>query len=355
MPQRYQSHASQIFQIHSASNADINLITLSFADDIDHIRLVSNEPIHYRRGDRENRCEMMCRRLASRTKGLLEAGPQTSGPESPKVQYLHRTVRDYFSIPQVWNDIVSMADATFDPHFALVATFCASLKTREPCVWDLLDNQSGPTLDQLTFSLLKCRPENHAALVPVLDAFDQFVSLNSTGIIRRNASPYGRFLPIGVVLDLSFWVEPTLRRELASTNTASLWACFGEVLQWHSRYKVRCIRTVRTLLEFAVQQEKHRYVSDAKRFVLEIARRRRDTLNTWQSDEALDLLERMGIELLGEYPYYRQKIGPIKRVKSLEATAETSAEQHHEERAMLEHDSEGIEADIPAIKRQKLM
>lgn len=253
MSQRYQSHASQIFQIHSASNADINLITLSFADDIDHIRLVSNKPIHYRRGNRENRCEMMYRRLASRTKGLLEAGPQTSGSESPKVQYLHRTVRDYFSIPQVWNNIVSMVDATFNPHFALVAAFCAFLKTREP--WYLLDqsdDQSRFILDQLTSSLVKCRPENHAVLVPVLDALDQFISLAPMGRPDRKASLCARFLPIGVLLGLGFWVKPTLQRDLASTNTASLWACFGEVLNWHSRYKIRCIGTVRMLLEFAL-------------------------------------------------------------------------------------------------------
>jgi len=92
-------------------------------------------------------------------------------------------------------------------------------------------------------------------------------------------------------------------------------------------------------------------LSDTKSLVLEIASRQRDRLNTWKSDEAFDLLKEVGIELLCEYPYYRQQIGPIKRARSVE----TSAEQHDEGGKMSEHDSEEIEAEISMAKRQKLV
>ncbi|KAL1620845.1 hypothetical protein SLS54_005775, partial [Diplodia seriata] len=67
------------------------------------------------------------RRLKSRCKGLLEASnPDTDGPDA-KVQFLHRTVRD-FVLRKEMNSYILGLDETFDPYDAVCASHILCLK-----------------------------------------------------------------------------------------------------------------------------------------------------------------------------------------------------------------------------------
>ncbi|KAF2849507.1 hypothetical protein T440DRAFT_555812 [Plenodomus tracheiphilus IPT5] len=65
--------------------------------------------------------EMMRRRIASRSKGLLEAPKFPVDGETAKVEYLHRTVRDFFQGPEAWTYIRSGA-SDYDAPLLLAAS-----------------------------------------------------------------------------------------------------------------------------------------------------------------------------------------------------------------------------------------
>jgi hypothetical protein len=172
-------HSSQIFQIFRAAKTKPSILTLSFADEEDgeycrrrECGPLSAEETYYR-------AVTMCRRLNSRCKGLLEishrsrrwralldkgpfeanseddeeedanvkefAGDITANRSLPErstdsmteesrrqygkhlanstVQYMHRTVKDFMSIPDVWAFIMSGSEENFMPNACLCRSF----------------------------------------------------------------------------------------------------------------------------------------------------------------------------------------------------------------------------------------
>lgn len=70
------------------------------------------------RAAREKSIETMKRRLNSRTKGLLDVYPAGDRHKLERVDYLHRTARDW--ILSMWDDICSNKGPSFDPYLALL-------------------------------------------------------------------------------------------------------------------------------------------------------------------------------------------------------------------------------------------
>lgn len=155
----YQYKASEIFQIFQThwkmmnrmdqvegeptfSNLEVEPLTvmaLSFAvDDDPHLPIHCEiEPLSFQAI--LSRCETMSDRLKVRCAGLLEVQGPESGQidisgvigfgHSPKVQYLHRTVRDYFEKPEVWNRMVAHTSGTnFNPYTSLFGSHIVQLK-----------------------------------------------------------------------------------------------------------------------------------------------------------------------------------------------------------------------------------
>jgi hypothetical protein len=124
----YFKQASQIFQLVRAASEPLSLISLSFAEEgFDHcmsapIKAATKEEIEF--------CtETTRRRLNSRCKGLLEAPMvETLGPEA-KVQYLHRTVKDFLARRDIWEYILSGTENSFDPDLALSGAFLLRVKS----------------------------------------------------------------------------------------------------------------------------------------------------------------------------------------------------------------------------------
>lgn len=102
----------------------------------------------------------MKHRLNSRCKGLLEATrriPRSStshkAEQSPqsgtlllselKVEYLHRTVKDFLANERIWNQLLAVTDS-FDPNFSLCRSFLLQIKTSHPetltteSLWDMV-------------------------------------------------------------------------------------------------------------------------------------------------------------------------------------------------------------------------
>jgi hypothetical protein len=82
------------------------------------------------------RTETMRRRLQSRCKGLLEVSRvEALGPEA-KVQYLHRTVREFLEQPDIWEYLLSGTQNSFDPNSTLIGAFLLQIKTMKPVFVD---------------------------------------------------------------------------------------------------------------------------------------------------------------------------------------------------------------------------
>jgi len=98
-------------------------------------------------------CKAMKRKLYSRCKGLLEiesSQPTTSRDSDNeeniadnKLQYLHRTVKDYLEMPETWEWILAANEEPFDPCVALSKSYLLQLKMKQTNeidhykIWDL--------------------------------------------------------------------------------------------------------------------------------------------------------------------------------------------------------------------------
>ncbi|CZR50367.1 uncharacterized protein PAC_00239 [Phialocephala subalpina] len=127
----YFEQASMYFQIVRAATDPLPIILLSFAEE------GLEKAIEYKMQPETNeqqrfRAEIMRRRLSSRCKGLLEA--PRAGVELPqaKVQFLHRTARDFIHKPKVWGYVASGTNDSFDANIRLSASWLFELKTMAP-------------------------------------------------------------------------------------------------------------------------------------------------------------------------------------------------------------------------------
>ncbi|CZR60408.1 uncharacterized protein PAC_10304 [Phialocephala subalpina] len=127
----YLGHASRLFQFIRAATEPLSLLTLSFAED-DCMTCMTAKVKPMSSGGRDFRAETMRRRLNSRCKGLIEAPTFELQRAEARVQYLHRTVRDFLAKEGVWDYIVSSTRDRYDPDFNLCGAFLLQVKTLEP-------------------------------------------------------------------------------------------------------------------------------------------------------------------------------------------------------------------------------
>lgn len=145
----YKTQASEYFQlVHTARlqfittrNDDDNtepltLIELSLADDEDPELAITAPMKSLSRARIKARCELTQARLHVRCLGLLEVHLSRDAPyqviDFNRIQYLHRTTRDYLERPDVWSGIVAQTAGTdFDPNLSLLRACVLQIK------WDL--------------------------------------------------------------------------------------------------------------------------------------------------------------------------------------------------------------------------
>jgi hypothetical protein len=150
----YLGHASQLFQIANAAHQEakvigredvdqipLTVVALSFAVDEDPTLAITAGIYPIPTDEIRERCRLMEDRLKSQSAGLLEVQGSVGSPKpgnmefskapegNSKVQYLHRTVRDYLTRPDIWSkQLERTKGSSFNPHLALLRSYILLLK-----------------------------------------------------------------------------------------------------------------------------------------------------------------------------------------------------------------------------------
>lgn len=124
--------ACQIFQIIGAVESPPSVLRVAFADEDDDV--VFNYPIKLlSEVERKARVEMMRRRINYLCRGLLEVTPNADAElATAKVEYLHRTVKDFLNKPEVGKKIGAGTKPPFNPHRSWCKSSIMALKTINP-------------------------------------------------------------------------------------------------------------------------------------------------------------------------------------------------------------------------------
>lgn len=119
-------------QYERDNRSPLTLLTLSFAREDRERALLEEFSKPLDGGQKLYRAETTRRRVASRCKGLLEVSNfKKDGPDA-KVQYLHRTVRDFLHEASAQNILLTGSTTDFDPHVALCAALIRHTKAIRP-------------------------------------------------------------------------------------------------------------------------------------------------------------------------------------------------------------------------------
>ncbi|KAF8848889.1 hypothetical protein BDZ45DRAFT_253975 [Acephala macrosclerotiorum] len=146
----YKAQSSQYFQLvrtareqsRNSINDDDNrepltLIELSLAEDDDPDLAITAPISPLKEHFKTSRCELALARLQVRSMGLLEIHRTRTSRRSrrytvdpySRIQYLHRTTRDYIERPDVWANLIAETKGTsFNPHLSLLSTCVLQLK-----------------------------------------------------------------------------------------------------------------------------------------------------------------------------------------------------------------------------------
>jgi len=125
--------ASQLFQIHRASILPINLLQFSFADQDDQDLAVQMPCTTISSHEASSRAELMRGRIIAACRGLLDVGwDENDTLPTRVVNYLHRTVKDYFERPDLWSKLLCATDEGYNPNLRLANSHIMQLKTQDP-------------------------------------------------------------------------------------------------------------------------------------------------------------------------------------------------------------------------------
>jgi hypothetical protein len=134
----YLEQSSRIFQIFTASHltkgnlieCNLTSLELSFAEETDAQRLLRSPASPLTDHERISRIELVDIWLVTRCGGLIEANkPSNSEDINRNLSYLHRTVRDYLEVPQIWTRIMGLTRGSdFNPHVSLLQSSVLFIK-----------------------------------------------------------------------------------------------------------------------------------------------------------------------------------------------------------------------------------
>ena len=147
------------------------------------------------------------------------------GNATPKVQYLHRTLKDYIEQPEIWNQTLAVAPS-FSPHASLCKAYALEIKGIDYNISDNYENNENILED------IQCRiPELIAGamfictladdrqskpLIHVLDALDAIITRKFKPKRHRQVAQAPLSPPLMMSLairyDLYFWIEELLKR-----------------------------------------------------------------------------------------------------------------------------------------------
>lgn len=170
----------------------------------------------------ESTCSNTEERLRVWCAGLVEVtGTQTSNIHTRKVQYLHRSVKDYLDRPEVWESTLSCTNSiAFDPSVSLLRSFVLQFKgSLSPQI---------PSAGSAPWYLKKARIEKSTMSASILDELDHILEsqVKWTGLGRPEhwVSPfilgetiyYGRHIFIALAIQMRWYdyVEEKLEKDV---------------------------------------------------------------------------------------------------------------------------------------------
>ncbi|KAF2113604.1 hypothetical protein BDV96DRAFT_613546 [Lophiotrema nucula] len=124
----YFSHAAQLVQLLKAAPVLPKLLEMSFADEEDAMTAINADIATLAIDEKIERSEQMRRRLNSRCKGLIGIS-QYSNSNLERVEFLHRTVKDFFDKPRIWAEIMDATPKSFDAYQCWANSLLMELKT----------------------------------------------------------------------------------------------------------------------------------------------------------------------------------------------------------------------------------
>ncbi|KAN0092090.1 hypothetical protein V8E51_017937 [Hyaloscypha variabilis] len=122
----YLEQSSRIFQLFAAASRStqgrFTSLELSFAEDPDAKSLLSSPKKLLPAAELARRVELVDIWLVTRCGGLIEAITSSSSDRlNPNLSYLHKTVRDFFELPQIWSRILAPTrGSNFNAHISLL-------------------------------------------------------------------------------------------------------------------------------------------------------------------------------------------------------------------------------------------
>lgn len=154
---KYRNEAAKYFQVvhpisASSSLSPLSLITFSFIED-GYDKAIASKTKPMFEVERRHLGDTMRRRLNSRCKGLLEAPDHRSKRGNATIQYLHRTVKDFFNSERTVHTIQNWTSNDFDINRAVCAGYILYLKKIEVRQDMRLEEFWGPFANCDTFSL----------------------------------------------------------------------------------------------------------------------------------------------------------------------------------------------------------
>jgi hypothetical protein len=162
----HKEKVGSIFQVAVEANEPLLLIVYSFIDEDDPDFALSPPINQMHPREIHDRQELMRRRINGRSKGLLEAiasGGTFYKGTLWKVDFLHRTVRDFLRTESIETMLKSMAALTFNASRALSRALLASYKV------NILDLDKQPWMDRFTHFARRAEEHDSIADLPMME------------------------------------------------------------------------------------------------------------------------------------------------------------------------------------------
>ena len=209
----YLEQSSRIFQIFATwqfVNEPFTSLELSFAEDPNVDSLLSSRTQPMSETERAERVELVDIWLVTRCGGLIEANNSSKWNDLNKnLSYLHRTVRDFLDLPQVWSRILGPTrESDFNPSVSLLRSNVFFLKF----VFSPTEKRPLGFVECTLYHAYRAELETRQAEVLLLDELDQ-VMQSSNGslyfwgdrnIIGQN--PQNNFLALAIRCGLYHYV-----------------------------------------------------------------------------------------------------------------------------------------------------
>lgn len=339
----YMQQTVQTFHIALHAVKPHNLMTYAMIDELEEApRYAIELPVQQMKTtDIESRYQDMRLRINARCKDLLQVTrrgvrnpdliPNTEAPLHPLCQYevdfLHRTVKDFFQVDDVQRFITSRIPETFNHCILLCHAFLAQIKVAPMEARDFTEGEElGDLIDDLTQYAHQAEMQTSCPNVELLDELANVIRRQYSSVLRRCSSELGwpvtcasvenlmKFSPLGFAVqkDLRLYLTHKLAESLqyypSLWRTAELWTTeelFADALEppRSLKYGERSMswKMVRLLVDWGVRLNWH---LPTRRIWDHIIALIRPQWNYTKIDTRLDALEIMTALLKAEAEPY---------------------------------------------------